>query len=154
MSNLAHIALPARLEFLDSFMEAVSRCATTQGLHDKRLAAIQLAVEEALVNVFNYAYEGGEGQVELTCRTYKGNLVVEITDSGIPFNPLAERGPDMTEDILTKKIGGLGILLIKRTMDDVCYRRVGNKNILGLIARPTPSEKGSAGPEVLAGTHR
>jgi serine/threonine-protein kinase RsbW len=134
MSSPINITLPARLEYLNQFIEAVSTCAVEKGLSDKkRLAEIQLAVEETLVNVFNYAYADREGEVEVICNTEGGDLIIEIVDSGIPFNPLAYGEPDVTADVAERKIGGLGVFLIRKVMDDVRYQRVADKNILDLV---------------------
>lgn len=134
MSSPVRITLPARLEYLNKFIDAVSACAVDKGLSDrKRLAEIQLAVEETLVNVFNYAYVDREGEVEIICNTERNDLIIEIVDSGIPFNPLAYGEPDVTADVAERKIGGLGVFLIRKVMDEVRYRRVADKNILDLI---------------------
>jgi serine/threonine-protein kinase RsbW len=132
---LVNLRLPARLESLSRFIEAVSACGVEQGLNDKRLAELQLAVEEALVNVFSYAYGGLEGMVEVICLRERSNLVIEIVDQGMPFNPLEQTEPDVTADVGERGIGGLGILLIRKVMDDVRYRRRDGQNVLDLVVR-------------------
>ena len=57
-------------------------------------------------------------------------LIIEIVDSGVPFDPLSFEEPDMTHDISKREVGGLGIFLMKKLMDDVQYIRKGEKNIL------------------------
>ncbi len=141
MSILARISLPAQLENLEQFTEVVSSCASSAGLEEKRITEIQLAVEEALVNVFNYAYGDKSGQVELTCITEDGDFIVEIIDSGLPFDPLSLGEPDVTEGIGERKIGGLGVLLIRKLMDDVRYRRVEDTNVFDLVTRITRTRR-------------
>jgi serine/threonine-protein kinase RsbW len=141
MSILAQISLPAQLENLERFTEVVSACASSAGFEEKRITEMQLAVEEALVNVFNYAYGNSTGQVELTCMGENGDFIIEIIDSGIPFDPLSMAEPDVTEGIGERKIGGLGILLIRRLMDDVRYKRVADKNVFDLVSRTARSRR-------------
>lgn len=100
----------------------------------KRINEIEIATEEALVNIFHYAYQEQEGDVEISCKTEHGRaFIIEITDTGMPFNPLSVSEPDTTLDVAERQIGGVGVFLIKKLMDDVIYRRDGNKNILELV---------------------
>lgn len=100
----------------------------------KRINEIEIATEEALVNIFRYAYQGQEGDVEISCRTEDGGtFIIQIIDSGMAFNPLSLSEPDTTLDIGDRQIGGVGVLLIRKLMDDVIYRRDGDKNILELV---------------------
>lgn len=125
---------PARLEYLQQFMEAISHCAKEQGFNQKRIGEIELAAEEALVNIFNYAYQGNEGDVEVICKLDpQDRLIIEILDSGVPFDMLSLGEPDTTADISERKVGGLGVFLIRKLMDDVQYQHEGTKNVLSLI---------------------
>ena len=93
---------------------------------------IRLAVEEVFVNVSSYAYGTGEGSVEIGCDLRRDplRLCVQFTDSGEPFDPLARDDPDTSEEALMGRVGGLGIFLVKTTMDNVRYERRGDKNVL------------------------
>lgn len=134
MKVLSHIKLPARLEYLQTFMDFVSSCAGEQGFGQKKINEIELTTEEALVNIFNYAYKEREGEVEIICKLDKNNnFILEIVDSGFPFNVLSVEDPDITADISERQIGGLGVLLMKKLTDSVQYRYEGDKNILTLI---------------------
>ena len=134
MKVLSHIKLAARLEYLQTFMDFVSSCAGEQGFGQKGINEIELATEEALVNIFNYAYKGTNGEVEITCKLdNNNNFILEIADSGFPFNVLSVEDPDITADISERQIGGLGVLLMKKLTDSVQYRYEGDKNILTLI---------------------
>ena len=129
------IKLSAKLENLAQFIDFISCCAHEQGIDQKRIIEVEISAEEALVNIFNYAYQGGEGYVEVSCRSDSNDkFIIEIVDSGISFNLLTLKDPDTTLDISERKIGGLGILFMKKLMDDVQYRREENKNVLTLIA--------------------
>ena len=132
---MTSIKLPAMIEHLESLLGFVSEHAKEQGFTSDMLKKIELASEEALVNVFNHAYpDKHDGEVEVSCGLDDNNkFVIEIMDSGTPFNPLSLSQPNLTEDVSERPIGGLGIHLIKKMMDEVEYRREGNNNILSLI---------------------
>jgi len=125
------LTFPAVLENLPRFVESVRAGAESFGLNRKKVQRLELALEEALVNVASYAYPQGTGSVEVRfeCRN-ESDFVVEIIDQGAPFDILARTDPDTTQDIDERKIGGLGILLIKEVLDHVDYRREAGKNIL------------------------
>ena len=131
---LLQIELPARLENLYQFLEAITDCARQQGFQQDRIGDMELALEEILVNIFNYAYQDEIGNAKISCclSDNKG-LIIEIEDSGIPFNVLSSAEPDLKADLSARKVGGLGIYFMKTLMDDVQYRRENNKNILKLI---------------------
>lgn len=134
MPILSEIVLPAKLEHLQAFLDMTSRCARGQGLSDKRTHELELVVEEALVNIFHYAYPKGDGEVQVICRTdQEGRLIIESIDTGLPFDPLSQEDPDLTLDISERKIGGLGVFLMKTLMDEVRYRREDDRNVLTLV---------------------
>jgi len=129
--------IPARLEYLRKVLDLVSSCARDQGFNREKVLEIELAAEEALVNIFAYAYKGKEGEVEIACKldNNSGNekFTVEIADSGEPFNVLSVAAPEIAADISERQSGGVGVFLIRKLMDDVQYAYEGNKNILRLI---------------------
>jgi anti-sigma regulatory factor (Ser/Thr protein kinase) len=136
MAIPATIILPANLDSLYKSMDFVSSCAREQGFNSKRVSEIELAMEEILVNIFNYAYKesGRDGTVEITCKLAdKQSFVIEIADSGVPFNILSVREPDTSAQIDERPIGGLGVFFVKQLMDDIQYRREAEKNILTLV---------------------
>jgi serine/threonine-protein kinase RsbW len=135
MPLLSKITLPARLEQLQTFLEQADQWAREAGLSEKKIQAVALAAEEALVNIFHYAYQEGEGEIEMTFRIDPENLTLEILDGGPPFNPLSRQDPDTSLNLEDRPIGGLGIYLIKQLMDEVHYRRDGDKNILTMVIR-------------------
>lgn len=134
MKILSQKTIPARLEYLRKSLDLVSSCARDQGFNQNKILEIELAAEEALVNIFNYAYKGREGDVEIICKLdNSNNLIIEITDSGEPFNILSVADPDIRADISERQPGGLGVFLMKKLMDSIQYRYQGNKNVLRLI---------------------
>ena len=92
---------------------------------------ISVAVEELFVNVAHYAYGGAPGPMTLSVQPEtEGGVTLCFTDGGIPFDPLAKADPDVTLSAEERKIGGLGIYMVKQTMDDVRYRYENSRNIL------------------------
>ena len=131
---------PARLDSLEKLMHFVSGFAGDHGFSKNRIAEIQLATEEALLNLFQYAYPGEhKGEVELTCEMKSDSeLNIRIFDTGIPFDILSLSEPDLSCPLPDRKIGGLGCYLIRKMADEVHYRRQGDANILTLLVRKSP----------------
>ena len=93
-----------------------------------------LAVEEAVVNVIDYAYPAGQdGDIEICVMSDGETLKTIITDSGVAFDPTAKEKADTSLSVEDRQIGGLGILLIRELMDAINYERENGKNILTLI---------------------
>ena len=130
----------AKLESLEGFIHFVTRSSRDAGFSDKRVQEIELAVEEALVNIINYAYRDREdGEVEITCGLDgEGRYIVEIRDSGVPFDVTAQSDPDLNPNIAERKIGGLGIFLIRKMADEMQYKREGEQNVLTLVILKPP----------------
>lgn len=99
---------------------------------------LNLALEEAVVNVIDYAYpEGEKGEVDVDVKVAGDSLVFVVSDSGIPFDPTAKPEVDTTLSAEERRIGGLGIHLVRNIMDDVQYERVGDRNVLTVSKRLT-----------------
>jgi len=128
---------PARLDSLEKLMHFVSGFAGEHGFSKNRISDIQLATEEALLNIFQYAYPGErKGEVEVTCEMKNDSEVnISILDTGIPFDILSLSEPDLSCPLPDRKIGGLGCYLIRKMADEVHYRRQGDTNILTLLVR-------------------
>ncbi len=135
MEALISLKLPARLENLEPWMRAVSDCARGLGFDQKRISEMELAIEEALVNICSYSYPEGQGDAEIICNADNHDFVVEIIDSGIPFDMTELPDPDTHADISERRIGGLGILFIRKMTNEVHYHREGDRNILNLVFR-------------------
>jgi serine/threonine-protein kinase RsbW len=133
MRVLSQIKLPAKIDHFQAFMDFVSSCAGKQGFSRKRISEIELATEEALINIFNYAYEGKGGDAEIVCKLDNNKFILEIVDSGVPFDVLSVENPDITADISRREVGGLGVFLMKKLVDGIQYRYDGDRNILSLI---------------------
>ena len=96
---------------------------------------MKIALEEIFVNVASYAYPDGGGTVTLELDITEGVITLRFIDSGIPFDPLAKPDPDITLSAEKRGIGGLGIFMVKKTMDDVTYSYENHQNILTLVKK-------------------
>lgn len=136
MKILSSLILPAKLEHLGAFISSVTQAAESKGVSPEKIFDIELALEETLVNIMNYAYPGETGDIEVMCKSDNGEwFVMEIIDKGIPFDVLSVPAPDLTLDLSEREVGGLGIYFMKNVMDHVGYRREGGKNILEMKLR-------------------
>ncbi len=83
---------------------------------------VRLSVEEIAENIVNYAYNNGNGFVEITTTLdEEGVLTISFKDAGVPFNPLEKEDPDITLSLDERPVGGLGIFICKKMMDSVSY---------------------------------
>ena len=143
------LTLPAEEAYLERLLTFVSEAASDAGFTPKRIREIEVASEEALVNICHYAYPETSGIVTITCRIDPQNrLTVDIADSGIPFNCLDVPDPDLGSDLDSRKMGGLGVYLIKKMTDARYYRREGDQNILTLVFDPLTPEEDKGGDKI------
>lgn len=93
---------------------------------------IDIAIDELFGNIAQYAYQPGNGPATVRVEVLKEPLAVVITfmDQGIPYDPLKREDPDVTLPIEERETGGLGVYMVKKTMDDVTYEYRDGKNIL------------------------
>ena len=97
---------------------------------------ISLAFDDILSNIVQYAYtDERPHDILIDFKLYKNQVLIRITDDGIPFNPLLVNTPDTSSSLEERTIGGLGIHLVKNVMDDCRYRRRINQNILTLVKK-------------------
>jgi sigma-B regulation protein RsbU (phosphoserine phosphatase) len=99
----------------------------------ERCSMLNLALEEALVNVISYAYPAGTvGPIRLTAEIREASVLFTLVDSGRPFDPTTAADPDISLPLEQREVGGLGILLMRKIMVSVAYRRVDGNNELTL----------------------
>ena len=116
---------------LSNFMKSVTE---KLGIEKSLARQLRLAVEEAVVNVIDYAYPiGTEGDIEVKMMSDGHTLRFQVIDSGVAFDPTEKEKTDTTLSAEDRRIGGLGILLVRELMDSVNYERTDGKNVLTLI---------------------
>ena len=123
-------SLPDVLGFVEEVLENCQCSMRTQ-------TALCIAMEEAFVNVANYAYPDGAGTatLEIGFREESRDVTFRLKDEGIPFDPLQKPDPDITLSLEERQIGGLGIFIVKKTMDTVHYEYKNNQNILTMVKK-------------------
>lgn len=128
---------PAKIDALSDVIGFVEETLEGYECPMKLQTALAVAIEEVFVNVAHYAYEGGEGEVDLSVDLDEATRAVtfRMVDSGVPFDPLKRPDPDITLSVEEREIGGLGIFITKKTMDTVTYSYENGKNILTMIKR-------------------
>jgi serine/threonine-protein kinase RsbW len=131
------VQFAAKFEFLDEIREYVGNIARESGFGDKDVYNIQLATDEAASNIIEHAYENiTDGVLELACGVQGDIIKIILTDHGEAFDPSEIPLPDLKADLSDRKIGGLGIFLMRKLMDEVHYESRDDKsNILTLLKR-------------------
>jgi len=131
------LRLPAESANVTRLLDFIITQAEKAGFSEDESVEIRLGCEEVLVNITTYAYPKTQGDITVTCdiALHNRQLKVKIQDWGKPFNPLAQPQPDITAPADIREIGGLGIYLTRRVMDEVEYKRDDETNTLILIKR-------------------
>ncbi len=129
------VRFAAKFEFLDEIREYVGDIARKGGFGDKDVYNIQLATDEAASNIIEHAYDGrSDGVLDLSCGMETDAIKIILIDYGEPFDPSVVPIPDLKADLSERKIGGLGIFLMRKLMDEVHYEpRVDKSNVLTMI---------------------
>ncbi len=124
--------VPAEVKQLTAINEFISEELGKYGCSMAVQMQVELAVEEIFVNIANYAYhpELGEAEVDVDAGGDPPTVTIRFLDHGKPFNPLEREDVDVTAAAESRSIGGLGIMLVKKSMDDVEYSYEDGKNIL------------------------
>src|SRR5574341_53320 len=116
------VKFAAKFEFLDEIREFVGNIAREHGFGDKDIYNIQLATDEAASNIIEHAYENvSDGILEISCGMQGDTIKIILTDHGESFDPSEIPLPDLQADLAERKIGGLGIFLMRKLMDEVHY---------------------------------
>ena len=127
------LVLPNDIETIPQLNEFIDLVAEEVGLDMSLTMSLNLAMEEAVVNVMDYAYPNGQkGNVDIEVTADQEWMTFVITDTGIAFDPTTKEDADTTLSAEERPIGGLGIFLVRQLMDDINYKRESNKNVLTL----------------------
>ena len=119
--------IPEVTAFVDGQLEAID-CPM------KAQMQIDVAIDELFGNIARYAYEGEPGDATVRFDFDEATRMASVTfiDAGVPFDPLAKADPDVTLSVAEREVGGLGIFLVTKTMDDLKYRHENGMNVLTL----------------------
>lgn len=124
------IELAAELKNLEICTEEARAVAVKMDFDKSSIMQIELALEEAIVNIIHHAYADKPGIIRFECKPQGDSLVIKIVDFGIPFDILSVADPDLDAELEDRKVGGLGIFFIRKFMDNVQYERTEEGNIL------------------------
>ena len=118
-------ALPEAMGFLEETLEEY-------GCPLKTVMRISVCFEEIFVNIAHYAYPEGTGEVTVCINEDEDEITVTFIDTGIEFDPTEKADPDISLSADSREIGGLGIFMVKKSMDKVKYERIDGKNIFSM----------------------
>lgn len=122
-----------RIESVHEIQEFVRGFFLALGAGEKKLMKIDLLVEEIVVNIVRYGGMAVEsGVIDVGMDTVDHKIILEISDNGLAFNPLEQKGPDLTTGLDERRPGGLGIFLVKQIAAEIRYERRDHKNHLRL----------------------
>ncbi len=125
----------AKVENLQDVLAFVDEQLESHACSLKLQMQIDIAVEEIFVNIAQYAYSEGTGKAKISLNMLESpsRFVITFTDTGIPYDPLAKPDPNIRLSAQERQIGGLGIYMVKKSMDDMRYERREGQNILTIV---------------------
>lgn len=132
---MRELILPVRVENLESVLEFVNAFLKEVNCPKTVQYELDVAVEELFVNVAHYAYKPEEGQITIQADISDDMVTIVFTDSGKPYNPWVKEDPDITLSAEERGIGGLGIYMVKKSMDEVGYAYEDGKNVVTIKKR-------------------
>lgn len=139
MGKQKSLLVNATMENLDTVMEFVEKQLEQEACPMKVIGQILVSLEEVYVNVVNYAYDDAVGECEILSAVEPwengAKLTLTIRDKGRPFDPLAKEDPDITLSADERQIGGLGIYMVKKSMDEVTYENIAGYNTLTICKK-------------------
>lgn len=129
---MKELTIEATPENVDTVIEFVDEMLEEYGCGMKEQMAIDVAIDELFANIAHYAYNPETGYATVRVDVLKDPLSVEVTfiDNGRQYDPLAKEDPDTTLSLEDREIGGMGIFIVKKSMDAVNYEYKDGKNIL------------------------
>lgn len=131
--NTYSFELKSDLSELDRLCQNLETFGQKFGLSKKLIFEINLALDELFTNIISYGFQDDkEHVVRITLTPENDQLCLCIEDDGKPFNPIEFESPDVSCSVEKCKIGGLGIHIMKKLMDEICYERCDDKNVLNL----------------------
>lgn len=134
---MKELSIEAKVNNLNKVLGFVTGILEEAGCSMKLQMQVEVAVEEIFVNIAHYAYTPNVGGATILAEVAGDpqTLTVVFKDQGIPFNPLLKEDPDVEAKAADRSIGGLGIYMVKKSMDDMRYERTDGYNILTLVKR-------------------
>lgn len=131
------LILDAEVERMDDVIDFINAALEEHDVSMKTIMQIDIAVEELFVNIAHYAYhpEIGQATIEVDVEGEPPCAVIRFIDKGKPYDPLGKEDPDVTLGVEDREIGGLGIYMVKKSMDEVSYAYEDGQNKLTIRKR-------------------
>lgn len=129
---MKELTVEASVENIGEVTEFIDRQLEESGCPVKEQIQIDIAIDELFGNIAHYAYnpDTGPATVQMEVRQEPSEVIITFIDNGIPYNPLAKADPDVTLSAEKREIGGLGIYMVKQSMDEISYEYKNGQNIL------------------------
>ncbi len=134
---MKELTLDATIENIETVTAFVNETLEQAGCPAKARMQVDMVIDEVFSNIAQYAYGSalGTATVRVGLEASSRTLILTFLDGGMPYNPLTAKDPDTSLSAEERSIGGLGIFLVKKTMDETCYEHKGGQNILTLKKR-------------------
>ena len=134
---MKELTIAATVESIETVTDFVNEQLEAYDCPMKILMQINIAIDELFSNIAHYAYKGeiGQATVRVDALETPRSVVITFIDRGVPYDPLAKADPDTTLSAEERAIGGLGIFMVKKSMDDVSYEYRNGQNILTIKKR-------------------
>lgn len=136
METTIAIQIPNKIPEIERVCDAIAEFSRKHAVSDKTIFTLHLALDEILTNIISYGYsDTEEHKIDIRYSLQKDFLKLEITDDSNPYDPANAPEPDINASLENRKIGGLGIYLIKNMLDDIKYSSENGKNTLVLTKK-------------------
>ena len=131
---MKELTVEAKIENIEAVTEFLNEQLEALACPIKAQMQIDIAIDELFGNIAHYAYNPEIGKATVRVEVIEDPLAVTITfiDNGVPYDPLAKADPDTTLSAEEREIGGLGIYMVKKSMDDITYEYKDGQNILAI----------------------
>ncbi len=131
VSHKYSFELKSDLSELKALCQHLNKLGQVTGLSEACITDINICLDELFTNIVSYGFEDDlEHIIRFTINLDNNVLTLNIEDDGIPFNPLEKKDPEIPDDLIDVRIGGLGIHIVRKLMDDISYKRKRGKNKL------------------------
>lgn len=115
------LEIDGKLENLSVIADFIATTMRQIGMGEEMIFSVQTAADEACTNIIQHAYSGKGGIIAISCQLQDNDIVITITDRGMPFDPGSVPPPDLEADLNHRRVGGLGMYLMRKLMDEVSY---------------------------------
>jgi len=135
MPETLELNVKATIENISQVTGNIEDFLRRKGFTDETVFDVRLAVDEAITNVIQHGYDGKEGMIHIRCEVSIKEIVLVVEDSAKPFNLSSVEEPRFSDGLEKRQIGGLGVYLIRKKMDQVTHEFKNGKNILTMKKR-------------------